>query len=146
MHGLAAGALSSFAWRLVNLSAEDNDRQVSTLLYCLGDNAEDTLASTDISSANRKRSAAVIAKFDAFFQVRKNVIFERAGFIRRNQEEGKSAKQFITNLYSLLDNCAFGDLKDDLICDSIVVGIRDKALSERLQLDLGKGQENRPTA
>ena len=107
----------------------------STLLYCIGDDAEDTFASAEISSADRKRSAAVIAKFNAFFQVRKNVIFERARFIRRNQVEGESAEQFITNLYSLTDNCAFGDLKDDLIRDRIVVGIRDKALSERLQLD-----------
>ena len=33
---------------------------------------------------------------------------------------------------SLADNCAYGDLKNDLIRDRIVV---DKALSERLQLD-----------
>ena len=117
------------------LSAEDDSQQVSTLLYCMGENAEDTLASTGISGEDRKRLAAVIAKFDAFFQVRKNVIFERARFNQRNQEAGESAEQFITSLYSLADNCAYGDLKDDLIRDRIVVGIRDKALSERLQLD-----------
>ena len=53
------------------LAAEDDSRQISTLLYCMGDNAEDTLASTDISCADRSRYATVIAKFDAFFQVRK---------------------------------------------------------------------------
>ena len=77
----------------------------------------------------------MIAKFDAFFQVWKNVFFECARFNRRNQEEGESTEQFITSLYSLADNCAYGDLKDDLIRDRIVVGIHDKALSERLQLD-----------
>ena len=61
------------------------------------------------------------------------MIFERARFNRRNQEKGESAEQFITILYSLADNCAYGDLKDDLIRDRI--GIRDKALSEGLQLD-----------
>ena len=59
------------------LTAEDDSRQISTLLYCMGDNAEDTLASTDISHADRSRYATVIAKFDAFFQVRKNVIFKK---------------------------------------------------------------------
>ena len=106
------------------LTAEDDSRQISTLLYCMGDNAEDTLASTDISRADRSRYAVVIAKSDAFFQVWNNVIFERARFNQRNQEEGESAEQFITSLYSLADNCAYGDLKDDLIRDRIVVGIR----------------------
>lgn len=101
----------------------------------MGENAEDTLASTDITNDDRKKYTQVIAKFDAFFQVRKNVIFERARFNRRNQEGGESAEQFITSLYSLAENCNYGDLKDDLIRDRIVVGIRDKALSERLQLD-----------
>ena len=112
------------------LTAEDDSRQISTLLYCMGDNSEDTLASTDISCADWSRYATVIAKFDVW----KNVIFKRV-FNRRNQEEGESAEQFITSLYSLADNCAYGDLKDDLIRDRIVVGICDNALSERLQLD-----------
>ena len=117
------------------LTAEEDSRQISTLLYCMGDNAEDTLTSTDISHADRSRYATVIAKFDAFFQVRKNIIFKRAQFNRRNQEESESAEQFISSLYSLADNYAYSDLKDDLIQDCIVVGIRDKAPPERLQLD-----------
>ena len=117
------------------LSSEDDSRQVSTLLYCMGEHAEDTLASTDISAADSTKYQNVIDTFDAFFQVRKNIIFERARFNQRSQEEGKSAEQFITSLYSLADNCNYGDLKDDLIRDRIVVRIRDKALSERLQLD-----------
>ena len=99
----------------------------------MGDNAENTLAST--RSPVQIRYATVIAKFDAFFQVRKNVIFERTRFNRRYQEEGESAEQFITSLYSLANNCAYGDLKDDLIRDHIVVRFRGKALSECLQLD-----------
>ena len=41
---------------------------------------------------------------------------------------------FITDLYSLAEHCNFGTLHDELIHDRIVVGIRDKALSEKLQL------------
>ena len=53
------------------LSTESDERQTSTLLYCMGEDAEDTLTSTDISAEDRRSYAAVIAKFDAFFQVRK---------------------------------------------------------------------------
>ena len=38
-------------------------------------------------------------------------------------------------MYSLAESCEFGALKDELIRDRIVVGIRDKALSERMQVD-----------
>ena len=47
----------------------------------------------------------VLAKFNAHFKVQKNIIFERAQFNRKMQEEEESAEQFITSLYSLVDNC-----------------------------------------
>ena len=80
------------------LSSEDEERQVCALLYCMGEGAEDTLVSTGISSEDRKKYQAVMAKFDTFFKVRKNVIFERARFNRRRQGENESIEQFITSL------------------------------------------------
>ena len=77
----------------------------------------------------------VIAQFDTFFKVRKNTIFERARFNRRIQIDGESAEQFITCLYQLAEDCAYGDLRDEMIWDRLVVGIRDSTLSERLQMD-----------
>ena len=38
-------------------------------------------------------------------------------------------------MYSLAESCEFGALKDELIRDRIVIGIRDKALSEQMQVD-----------
>ncbi len=76
-----------------------------------------------------------MAKLDGFFKVRRNVILERARFNCRCQREGESAEQYITVLYSLVETCKFGALRDEMLRDRIVVGIRDTALSERLQLD-----------
>ena len=53
------------------LLAEDDDRQVSTLLYCMGEDAEDTLAFTNISNADRKKYDMVIGQFDRFFKAQK---------------------------------------------------------------------------
>ena len=63
------------------LLAEEDTHQISALLYCMGDEAEDTLVSTNISEGDRKKYSTVIAKFDVFFKVRKNVIFERASSV-----------------------------------------------------------------
>ena len=59
---------------------------------------------------------------------------------------GESVEQFITSLYTLAENCDYGDLKDQMIRDRIVVGIRDQAQSERIQtdsygFDLGEGKD-----
>lgn len=77
----------------------------------------------------------VKGKFEAHFVVKRNVIFERAIFNLRSQQDGESVDNFITDLYCLAEYCEFGTLRDDLIRDRIVVGIKDKKLSEQLQLD-----------
>ena len=52
-------------------------------------------------------------------------IIERAQFNSRSQQDGKTAEQYITALYHLVE----------MIRDRLVVGIRDKSLSEKLQMD-----------
>ena len=66
------------------------------------------LSSTRVTAEERKGFDAVIKKFDAFFKVCKNVIFERARFNRRNQLQGESAEQYIVQLYELTEKCDYG--------------------------------------
>ena len=42
---------------------------------------------------------------------------------------------FITDLYGLARHCNFGALKEELIRDRIVVGLQNRELSQKLQLD-----------
>ena len=127
-------------------------RQVSkrerfhTLLYCLGEEADDVLNSANPTEEERKDYTAIMAKLDGYFQVRKNTIYERARFNRRNQLEGKSAEQYITALYGLIGNCEYGPLKEELLRDRMVVGIRDTALWQKLQADAGLTLERAKTA
>ena len=79
----------------------------------------------------------MIAKLDSFFQVRRNTIFKRAKFNRRCQGEDKTTEEFITALFALAENCNYDNLRDELIRDRIVVGIKDTALSGQLQLHTG---------
>ena len=97
------------------LANEGETRQVSTLLYCMGEEAEDVLTSTGISDEDRKKYDAVMSKFDGFFKVRKNLIFERAKFNQRNQNEGETVEQYITALYHLVETCEYGDFKNEML-------------------------------
>ena len=56
------------------LSAQPKERQISTLLYTLGEDSEDVLSSTNITSEGRKKYLTVVEKLDKFFKIRKNEI------------------------------------------------------------------------
>ena len=109
------------------------------MLYCLGESAEDVLRSIHISEDDKKKYATVVEQFDNFFQVRSNVIFERAIFHQRNQLPEEMAEQYITILYNLVENCAFGPLTDELIRDRLVVGIWDPELTLDKEKKEGRG-------
>ncbi|UYV64395.1 K02A2.6-like [Cordylochernes scorpioides] len=111
------------------------NEQVNMLVYCMGDNADDILLSCKIASDQLENYGKVIECFENHFIPRRNIIYERARFNQRCQQEGEKVNEFITALHSLAEHCNFGMLHDELIKDRIVVGVRDRALSERMQLD-----------
>ena len=114
------------------LSQGSEEKQINALLYCMVEEAEVVLISTGILEGQRKEYSAVSGKFGEFFKVKRNVIFERACFNKRNQLCGESAEQYIMKLYTLAEN---GDLTSEMMRDRLVVGIQDETLSRKLQLD-----------
>jgi len=118
-----------------SLDKQSEEYQVNTLLYTLGDEAEDILSVLPLSSDQKEKCADVKQAFENHCVSKKNVIFECARFNRRNQEPRESAESFITAVHSLAEHCAFGALREELIRDRIVVGLRDAKLSESLQMD-----------
>ena len=117
------------------LAKEEEESQINTLIYAMGDQADDVLHSFKLSTTQLKQYHTVKTKFDEHFVVRRNVIFERAKFNQRRQEEGETVDTFITALHVLAKHCNFGTLRDEMIRDRIVVGLLDAKLSEKLQLD-----------
>ena len=117
------------------LDSEGDNRKVSTLLYCMGEEGDAVLTSTNITEDEQKSYVNVMRKFDEFFKIRRNEIYERAKFNRRDQVESESAEQYIMSLYELVETCEYGMLKEEMLRDRIVVGIRDLVLSKKLQMD-----------
>ncbi|KAK7930380.1 hypothetical protein WMY93_006775 [Mugilogobius chulae] len=117
------------------LDNKPEEYQVNSLLYAMGDAADDVLAVLPLTEENKKNYAAVKTAFEQHYVGKYNVIFERAQFNNRRQQDGESAESFITAVHKLAENCGFGVLKEELIRDRVVVGIKDKRLSEQLQMD-----------
>ena len=117
------------------LETKAEEVQVNTLMYTMGDGADDILRSSfGLSKEDKKKYGTVKGKFDSHFVKRRN-IFERAKFNMRIQGENEPVDAFITELYALAEHCGYADLHDEMIRDRIVVGLRDAPLSEKLQLD-----------
>lgn len=117
------------------LSEKEEKTQVNMLLYCLGDEGEALLESFKLSSEDSGKYESVKAKFEDYLGHKTNIVFERARFLKRRQIEGEPVDVFINDLHKLAEKCKFGDLKDELIRDLIVIGVLDQKLSESLQID-----------
>ena len=116
------------------LSTKAETDQVNTLVYSMGDEADDILQSLSLNDEDSATFNSVKAKFDAYFIGSRNVIYERSKFNQRKQMTGEPVDSFITSLHKIVEHCDYGALKDDMIRDKIVVGLCDEQLSEKLQL------------
>lgn len=72
----------------------------------MGDEADDILSSFGLSEDDQKDMVKV--KLDTHFIKRRNVIYERAKFNNRSQEQGEPVDSFITALYGLAEHCGYG--------------------------------------
>ena len=117
------------------LASKSEENQANTLIYSMGEEAGDILYLLGLSDDEQKKYDTVLNKFEVYFVKRRNPIYKRAKFNMRRQEKGESVDSFIMSLYCLAEHCNYHDLHDKMICDRIVVGLRDSSLSERLQTD-----------
>lgn len=114
---------------------QSEEERVDSLVYIMGEDAEEIFQSFSLSAADKKSFDKVMEAFDNHFISKVNVIFERAKFNLRCQNEDESVEEFITSLYTLSEKCSYGAMRDELIRDRLVVGVRNKKLSENLQLE-----------
>ena len=108
------------------LKAVSEEEQVNTLIYLMGEKADEVMLTFSLTDVEEKQYETVIQKFDNHFAPKTNIIYERARFHTRIQNPGESASDFITALHNLARNCNYGNLKDEFIRDRIVVGVADK--------------------
>lgn len=117
------------------LKEKDGAYQVNSLIYTMGDKADDILSSLQLTDEKEKDFEEVKKAFDEHFVGVHNVIYERAKFNKRCQDVGESTENFFTAVHKLAEHCKYGVLHEEMIRDRIVVGKRDAKLSEKLQLN-----------
>lgn len=74
----------------------------------------------------------ILAALEKHFKPVKNVIFERFVFGSQKQEEGELIDAYVTRLREKAATCNYGELKEELIRDRLVLGIADEGTRRRL--------------
>jgi len=97
------------------LDSESEEFRIHALVYSMGDRADEVLSSLNLSAADAKVYKKVIDGFDQHFVGKRNVVYERAMFGSRHQQDGETIEQFATTLHSLSEHCAYGALRDELV-------------------------------
>ena len=99
----------------------------------MGEQVDNIFISFKFTTKQDKNYEEVKEKFENYFIVKRNIIFEQAKFnSSRSQRAGESVDSFITDLYGLERYCNFGTPKEE---NCIVVGLQNRKLLEKLQLD-----------
>ena len=100
----------------------------------MGSEADKIFSSFYLSDDN-KRKFKYSKKYLMDISYQNVLTFSKGLYSTKEDNEGESVEHFITALYTLSEHCNFGDMRDQLIRDLIIVGIRDSKLSEKMQLD-----------
>ena len=121
------------------LHKEDEDVQVSTLIYALGKEADKVFKTfTFNNAADANKYELVLQKFNDHFVPRTNILHERTKFYNRYQKVGESVEQFHRSLHDLASTCSFENL-EEAVRDRLVIGLLIMEVAQKLQLeDLSK--------
>lgn len=106
--------------------------KIAILLHCIGDEANEKYETFELTNAERAKYETVVKKFEDYCVPRKNETINRHVFFQRKQKEGEIFNEFLVDLQQKSSECEFGTLKDSLIRDQTISGLRDVKLKERL--------------
>ncbi|KAB0790508.1 hypothetical protein PPYR_15094 [Photinus pyralis] len=112
--------------------AKDGETKVAIFLNIIGEEAVEVFNTMFISDDDRKDIDKVIEAFEGYCLPKTNVVYERFVFHKRNQCEGESFEQFLTDLTKLASTCDFKTLNEEMIRDRVVLGVQDLNLQEKL--------------
>ena len=118
------------------IAEKENSIKSSTFLHVIGpESLEIYNIFTWATDGDNMKLDKIMEKFKAYCNPRKNLTYERHIFNTRNQQAGENIDAYVTDLKNKASLCEFSTLKDSLIRDRIVCGIRSDEVRARLLRD-----------
>ena len=105
----------------------------ATLCTVMGPKSKKIMNSLpSLTDADKKNPKRIIEELRKYFVPQRNVLYERFVFNSATQKPSETVDEYVVRLRQLANSCEFGDLKDSLIRDRIVIGTSDENGRERL--------------
>ena len=118
---------------VTELDQRPENYQIALLRSVIGTEALKVYNTMTFTAAAPETVARILEKFEALMIGELNETFERYVFNSFRQGEHESFDQFYTELLRLSKTCGFCDcLRDTLVRDRVVIGIRDSQVRKKL--------------
>nr|XP_050024392.1 uncharacterized protein K02A2.6-like [Dermacentor andersoni] len=116
------------------LTQASEDMQVRSLLYCMGPEARPLLETFSLDAQSLASYQAVASRFTEHFVHPANELYESSRFHRRVQLPDESVYTYYAELRKMAKRCndPSAAVKERLVRDRFVVGLRDSRLSDQL--------------
>ena len=123
---------------VTDLRKKTSRLRVATFITCIGKGALEVHNGLPFQSEDEKADISkVLELWQSHCIGKTNIIYERYKFNNRSQEQAESIDTYVTSLRALAETCEFGALKEDLLRDRIVCGVRDKSVRRKLLQESG---------
>ncbi|XP_060854871.1 uncharacterized protein K02A2.6-like [Metopolophium dirhodum] len=117
--------------RANELDAKPDGFKVAVLLSVIGDDAYELLETLNATSS-AATVETIFKTLQEYYEPKYNVIIEQFNFFRRKQEEFETFDKFLRDIKTIAKRCNFGDLENTMVKVRIVLGVKNRALQERL--------------
>ena len=112
-------------WSLYKLasgaSTKDEAIQCAIFLHVVGSEGIDIYNTFTFADGETDKITPLMEKFDAYCTPKKNITYERYIFNTRGQQAGETVDQYVTELKNMATTCEYGELRESLIRDRIVI-------------------------
>uniref|UniRef100_A0AAV2KDB0 ribonuclease H n=1 Tax=Knipowitschia caucasica TaxID=637954 RepID=A0AAV2KDB0_KNICA len=115
------------------LADKDEKVQAATLRRVMGSECRHVYKHNLTLTAEQQEDVkAILDALENYFKPKRNVIFERYVFGNCRQDDSEPIDSFVTRLREKAASCDYGELREELIRDRLVLGISDEGVRRRL--------------
>jgi hypothetical protein len=111
---------------------KDDSTKCAQLLTLIGDEGIRIYNTFTYTNGQNETLEVLLKKFDDHFNPKANLTFERYKFLTCRQKEGQTIEQFITELKNLSLSCELEELRESLVRDLLVCGLKSDQLRAQL--------------
>ena len=125
--------------RATKLSEEADAQKIDALIYTMGEKADRIFKTLVFGTGESATNyTTVLAKFEAYFLPKRNIIYQRSLLWARAQSKTESVEEYYSDLHALCGRCEYpATLASEMLRDRLVLGLQDRDVQQKLFMHEG---------